>query len=252
MRVTFRPTKFKVDEENPYWISFSDLMSALLVVFILAVVALLIELTEKQNKIDQNIEQLKNAEKARRDILHEIKDELDKHSITIEIADNDTVLRIPESTLTFESDSDKIPKDKALRRSVVIIGEVLHQAINKRFDAKKNNMMRFQYLDTVFIEGHTDSRPSSRVKGNWGLSTFRAISLWEFWGKRVLAQPAFADMKNAYGVNLFSVSGYAASRRFKPNDITSVLQRANRRIDIRFTVKRPSITQLNKIKEIIE
>jgi len=70
-RVRPRP----VDEENPYWISFSDLMSALLVIFILAVVALIIELTQTQEKIDQDIEQLKNAERARRDILYEIREE---------------------------------------------------------------------------------------------------------------------------------------------------------------------------------
>ena len=35
---------------------------------------------------------------------------------------------------------------------------------------------------TIFIEGHTDNRPLQGFmgKGNWGLSTFRAISLWQF------------------------------------------------------------------------
>ena len=36
-----------VDEENPYWMSFSDIMSALLVIFILAAVALMVQLMEK-------------------------------------------------------------------------------------------------------------------------------------------------------------------------------------------------------------
>ena len=34
------------DEENPYWISFSDIMSGLLIVFILAALALILELME--------------------------------------------------------------------------------------------------------------------------------------------------------------------------------------------------------------
>ncbi len=33
-----------VDEENPYWMSFSDIMSALLVIFILASVILILRL----------------------------------------------------------------------------------------------------------------------------------------------------------------------------------------------------------------
>ena len=76
MRTILRSNSRRIDEENPYWISFSDLMSALLVIFILAAVALIIELTEMQKKIEQDIDQLKNAEHARRDILHEIRDEL--------------------------------------------------------------------------------------------------------------------------------------------------------------------------------
>ena len=78
MRSPVRSTSRRVDEENPYWISFSDLMSALLVVFILAAVALIIELTQRTREFNENIEQLQNAEKARRDILYEVQEELDK------------------------------------------------------------------------------------------------------------------------------------------------------------------------------
>ena len=244
-----RPKAVRVDEENPYWISFSDLMSALLVVFILAAVALIIELTETQKKIEDDIQQLRNAEQARKDIIHEIKDELAKQNIAVMIADNDTVLRIPETTLTFTSNSYEIPEDEELRRSIEQIGLILHATINKPFDKSKNGLMRFEYLDTVFLEGHTDSQPSGRVKGNWGLSSYRAISLWEFWDERVVVSPSLSEMKNAFGQKLFSVSGYAASRRLQLNEETPEQRTANRRIDIRFTVKRPTISQLEEIIE---
>ena len=48
---TTRPVS--VDEENPYWMSFSDIMSALLVIFILAAVILILQLMEKQKEIDE-------------------------------------------------------------------------------------------------------------------------------------------------------------------------------------------------------
>ena len=73
----------KVDEENPYWMSFSDLMSGLLVIFILAAVALIIELTQKSEKIDASIEELKKAEEARRNILIDIQEELAKQNIML-------------------------------------------------------------------------------------------------------------------------------------------------------------------------
>lgn len=249
MRILIRAKTRHVDEENPYWISFSDLMSALLVVFILAVVALIIELTQTQKKIEQDIQQLKQAEQARSDILHEIRDELAKQNIEVLIADNDTVLRIPESTLAFDSNSYNLPEDGKVRSAVLTIGQVLHAAINKPFNPDVTEKRRFDYLDTVFIEGHTDSVPTKRVKGNWGLSTFRAISLWEYWGEKLTVSPGFADMSNAFGDKLFSVSGYAATRRVNEHEVAREDRRENRRIDIRFTVKRPRISELEDIVE---
>ncbi|MDQ7075319.1 MAG: OmpA family protein [Gammaproteobacteria bacterium] len=249
MRVLVREKSRSVDEENPYWISFSDLMSALLVVFILAAVALIIELTETQKKVENSIDQLKNAEQARRDILYEIKAELEKQNVKVLIAENDTVLRIPESTLAFSSNSYNLPKNKTVRASVRVIGQILHKAINRPFNQSVTDKRRFDYLDTVFIEGHTDSQRTKRIKGNWGLSTFRAISLWEYWNAELTLLPRFEEMSNAYGKKLFSMSGYSATRRINKVELTPADRRENRRIDIRFTVKRPQILEL---KEIVE
>ena len=249
MRILFRTKPQRVDEENPYWISFSDLMSALLVVFILAAVALIIELTQTQKKIEHDIVQLKHAEQARRDILREIRDELAKQNIEVLIADNDTVLRIPESTLTFASNSYDLPAHENIRTAVLTIGQVLHAAINRPFNPDVTDKRRFDYLDTVFIEGHTDSMPTKRIKGNWGLSTFRAISIWEYWGAKLSVSPSLSDMSNAFGDKLFSVSGYAATRRVNEQEVTQDDRRENRRIDIRFTVKRPRIAELEDIVE---
>jgi len=249
MRTLVREKGRRVDEENPYWISFSDLMSALLVVFILAAVALIIELTQTQKKIEQDIEQLKHAEQARRDILHEIRDELAKQNIEVLIADNDTVLRIPESTLAFASNSYELPTDKSIRSSLLTIGRILHKVINRPFDSKVSAKRRFYYLDTIFIEGHTDSVPTERIKGNWGLSAFRAISIWEFWNDKLDVSPTFSEMTNTFGYKLFSVSGYAATRRVNEIESSQEDRRENRRIDIRFTVKRPQISELEDIVE---
>jgi len=242
MASLFRQDSVKVDEENPYWISFSDLMSGLLVIFILTAVALIIELTEKSNKID---EQLASAELARRNILNEIKSELEKHNIEVLVNKNETILRIPERTLSFATNSDEIPR--AAQQSVKIIGRTIHRALNVPFDSKNKKILRYEYLDTVFIEGHTDSRKSKRKKGNWGLSTYRAISLWEFWQKHIDVTPTFGEMVNSNGIKLFSVSGYAATRKIEEIENTSLQRRANRRIDIRFTIRHPSLTKLKEI-----
>jgi len=151
--------------------------------------------------------------------------------------------------LTFEANSDEIPNKKEVRDAVAAIGRALHRAINKPFQIDTFGPMRYKYLDTVFIEGHTDSRPFPRKKGNWGLSSFRAISLWEFWGQNLALTPQFNEMTNAFDQKLFSISGYAASRRIQTVEETDEQRRRNRRIDLRFTVKRPSISELEKIAD---
>ena len=235
-------TPSKVDEENPYWISFSDLMSALLVIFILAALALIIELTQKTENIDNSIKELQKAEQVRQYILNEIKEELTKQNIKVVIADNETAIRIPEETLSFKSGQDVIPIN--MIDSVKNIGIILHAAI------MKND--RFKYLDTVFIEGHTDSVPIKfgkyRSKGNWGLSTDRAITVWKVWSEELKFTTPLNKLMNNSGENLFSVSGYAATRRVQLIEKTLEQKAKNRRIDIRFTVKRPSIEDLENIK----
>lgn len=239
-RIFNRPSS-KVDEENPYWMSFSDLMSGLLVIFILAAIALIIELTQKTQQIDDSIEELKRAEQARQNIIVEMQEELAKKNIIVEIADNDTVIRIPESTLGFASGEDQIPDNEGMQIAVREIGRVLHQAIIKQ--------ERFQYLDTVFVEGHTDSEGIwYRGKGNWGLSADRAISVWKVWKEELMLKPNLDVLNNAYGQKLFSVSGYAATRRVDLIEETDEQKARNRRIDIRFTVKKPSIAEIESIK----
>lgn len=233
-------TQNSVDEDNPYWVSFSDLMSALLVIFILAAVALIIELTQKTNDVEAGIEELKQAELARKNIIYDVRDELAKRNVIVEIAENDTVIRIPESTLTFTSGQSAIPNDPTIQFAVKEIGLVLYSAIQKN--------KRFQYLDTVFIEGHTDSDGIHyRGKGNWGLSADRAISVWNVWQNELSLEPQFGDLENAYHVKLFSVSGYAATRRVNLQETSQQEKSQNRRIDIRFTVKKPSIAELQRI-----
>ncbi|KUI99563.1 OmpA/MotB family protein [Vibrio sp. MEBiC08052] len=229
-----------IDEENPYWVSFSDLMSGLLVIFILASVALIIELTQKTNQVDAGIDELKKAEQVRRNIVFDIKEELARRNVFVEIAENDTVIRIPDKTLSFVSGEDELPRNNEMQDAVREVGLVLHQAIMKEG--------RLKYLDTVFVEGHTDSdNIYYRGKGNWGLSVDRAISVWNIWQKDIEIEPKFGVLDNVYGQKLFSVSGYAATRRINTTEVDDSEKSQNRRIDIRFTVKRPTIADLERI-----
>jgi flagellar motor protein MotB len=251
----------QVDEENPYWISFSDIMAGLLVIFVLAAVALILELTQKSEQWDEAIKEIAKAEEIRRDILREIEEELSLRGIPVSVIDNDTVLRIPEDVLSFDTRSFDIPSDQGAQDIALEIGEVLYSSISKDD--------RWEYLDTIFVEGHSDRirYDNPDIKGNWGLSTFRAISVWEHWNKEMPEGARLEELNNHIGRKLFSVSGYAETRPVPCTNIDPSINdliqcpegilpeadslRKNRRIDIRFTVRRPALEDYQAIGEAL-
>lgn len=240
-----------VDEENPYWMSFSDIMSALLVIFILASVILILqlmeiqkELKERQVQFEQELVELKKAEQVRRTILDEAVEALRKRGIKVEVSENHAVLSIPNDLLGFDTGAYDI--HAAYQARALEIGKVINEVISRED--------RVEFLDTIFIEGHTDNRPLQGFmgKGNWGLSTFRAISLWQFWGSALSPDEQLARLKNKDGKPLFSVSGYGETRPVLVDQQTEDDFKRNRRIDIRFTIRRPDSAQYEQVRERLE
>jgi flagellar motor protein MotB len=223
-----------VDDENPYWISFSDIMAGLLVIFILASLVLILELLETRNLVKENIENLKEAVEARNLIMDEIKQELEEKNIRVELSDNKEVLRISEDALAFETNRSRIPSSQKIQQTVYEIGKILYERITA-------DNRHEQYLDTIFIEGHTDSRRSNKKGGNWRLSTDRAISIWRYWLEVLPETMKFEELRNHSAEKLFSVSGYAETRRLIEVESTDSDYKKNRRIDIRITIKKPTV-----------
>jgi flagellar motor protein MotB len=235
-----------IDSENPYWVSFSDIMAGLLVVFILALILLMIRLNNqtiiKENlrkQVEKALKELAAIEEVRKEILYEIKNNLETRGVHVEIVENNTVLSIPEK-LSFDSGRYAIPREK--ENTVLLIGKEIKKALLRAG--------RIQNIDTIFIEGHTDSVPYNRVElGNWGLSAHRAISIWNYWTEIPGELSEFKNMKNRNGKHLFSVSGYSWTRRAVEPDVTPGDKEKNRRIDIRFTMRTPVAGELQKLLE---
>ena len=234
----------RADEENPYWISFSDIMAGLLIIFILASLILIVELLETREQVDSNIASIIEAEEARGAILREIRDELERKNILIEISDNESVLRIPNDLLAFETDRYSIPQSRKIRNIVYEIGRVIYERVTHE--------ERWQYLDTIFVEGHTDSRRSYREMGNWGLSAYRAISIWNYWLDSLPDDMRLEDLVNHENEKLFSVSGYAETRPVVEKQLTEADYVKNRRIDIRFTIRKPGKEDFRNVIRPVE
>ena len=248
-------------EEDSVWISFSDFMLALLTVFMLAAVALVFSLTQKQDTLAQATVDLKQAkaeadlatargdtfdamlndlgtgEQIRGTMVAEVQDALAARGIRVDVDPANTVLRVPVELLGFDSGSSEIrPENES---NALAIGEVIAGVLLADD--------RYQKLDTVFVEGHTDDVPmDSLVGGNWGLSTARAISIWRLWEDRL---PSDLETLSGYtGERLFSVSGYADTRPVNTVQATSEDRAANRRIDIRFTEHRLSEEEITSVR----
>lgn len=232
--------------ENPYWMSFSDMMSGMLIIFILVCIALLYELTQMKEDYNSNMEELSKALSVRYELIHEIKDELAQKNIEVYVSDNDTVLRIPESALHFDTNRHEIKNEH--KETAEEIGRALYEAITKN--------ERWKHLETVFVEGHTDSKQvRDNPRYNWDLSAMRAISLWQYWLGNTDFGPHMRDFRNKDRKRLFSVSGYADSRPVEGSDPQSTLDedlRRQRRIDIRFTTRQPTFREYNEAGQTFE
>ena len=106
------PILGEVMKQTPTGFPFPDIMAGLLVIFILAALLLILQLTQQREKIDLAILEIEKANQVRSEILAEIKKALEQDGIKVEISENDSVLRIPSKTLNFASDRAYIPDDR--------------------------------------------------------------------------------------------------------------------------------------------
>jgi len=250
-------------DENPFVLSFSDLMAGLLAIFILALIVTMLELQKRKEELLREQEKIKitlvelvgslqeiqtlqtniasaldgvsQRERSLTAMLEGIQKDLQDRGVEVVVAENGSVLRIPEKGLSFALGKYDIPP--SFEPNAIAIGQALSHALEQ----ESNRRM----LDTVFIEGHTDAVLNSREMGNWGLSTYRAISLWNYW---TLKPGELANLKDFHNMPpnpeqrprpLVSVSGYAETRSTHPPEIAATMKPdrpEDRRIDIRFTL----------------
>ena len=255
------------DEGAGYLVSVSDIMAGLLFVFIITLVAFVIQfqlasdekereqqtlidtqqiLKETQQILKEKVDDLTNAKKLRKALLSQIQDELDEQGVKVQVDLDQGILRLTEETIRFRtgrSSLDDRPKQNIELISRVLAGLLPCYAGTPRLGMSCSKETHGK-LEAVFIEGHTDNVP---IKGtsytNWKLSAQRAINTYKYMRQ---VQPELADLGNSRGERMFSVAGYADSRQQYPHD-TPTNDARNRRIDMRFIMTPP-----NKDHEIVD
>ena len=250
------------DDGAGYLISVSDMMAGLLFVFLITLVAFVINFrvaTDEQRAAQEVAEQQKeqailekeraeavrddltNARRLRTQMLEDIRGRLAARGIRVEIDHDHGVLRLSENAISFESSRAELPQDE--QRKLAQIGAVLMEVL-PCYAANGGDGCEDRArgkLEAVFIEGHTDNVPlqGGQFQDNWDLSAQRAMYTYRLLADR---EPELPELRNKLAQPLFSVSGYGEGRPVIGHDEPTNEPR-NRRIDLRFIMAPPPATQ---------
>ncbi|ASA95761.1 MULTISPECIES: OmpA/MotB family protein [Anoxybacillus] len=153
--------RYRKRGEVNYWMSYADLMSAMLMVFALLLMVVILdyrELLEKKEK------QIKEVVSVKTEIIQALTEEFKKSNMSIEIDQQTGAIRFPGSIL-FKTNSSEISEE----------GKVfLKKFIPKYLGILLQDRFRNE-ISSIIIEGHTDKQGTYMY--NMSLSQARAYSV---------------------------------------------------------------------------
>ena len=256
--------------EDSYLVSVSDLVSALIFVFIIMLAVFAYQLAQETERRTQETERLTAAGETRRRMLEAIAGRLQEAGIRVEVVPDQGILRLSDNAITFPSGSDTpeaghevnvghlaralaevVPHyvsvgaavgdgaaaARARRRAGIDDGRRPYcQAPADPSDYRHDPGAHPWLLETLLIEGHTDAvpvAPGNRFRDNLELSSMRAATVHAM---LVACEAGLDRVLNTGRQPILSTSGYGARR-----PVTADADRTddNRRIDLRFLLEPP-------------
>ena len=240
------PSGRKEDGEGSYLASVSDLMIGLLFIFIILVVVLALE----QRRQEAELDTVKGAADPRASVTEVIGQALKDAKLDVRVDPASGVISLPSDTLfALGSSSLSVTATQAIREARERLAVVLPCYVaSERTHVTGTQCAHnrgWHEIDTIFLEGHTDSVANTKPGGNLGLSFDRARSI-----QLVLTGEGspMAPFRNSAEQPIFSYSAYGADRLLPGIDGTAA---QNRRVDLRIVLKYQSINDtLEKLKHI--
>ena len=251
----------KEEGYNTFWISVSDLMAGIVFIFLILLTVFSIQFKEEQNSFIEAKNELQAPAKTRSQILLELKNVLKKNGLEVEIDPEEGILRLSEHVLTFTT-AKALPNTENLM-NIGRLAKALTSVLPcySRFSQKNDSQEKLatalpewcsppsaqedytcdgtykSTIETVMIEGHTDSmnvKAGAGYRDNLALSAARATTVL-----RLLKQcdSKLGHLFNQKGQPIIGASGYSDLRpiiKDNPRD------HRNRRIDIRFVMDLPN------------
>ena len=222
--------------------AYGDMITATLFVFILVLIAYVINFTDNRDREKTLGEQVSEIVMRQSFIVDQVSRRLSVSGIDHEADKKHGVIRISSDDLAFEAGSyelrpnqgSKVDAVAAALAGVIPCYGSPSLAVFQRLGcgAKQHGQLR-----AVAVEGHTDNVPLSpgkAVRDNMDLSALRAATVL---GK-IKANPVLANLANGNGRQMFFSSGYGSTRPINDH-ATPVSDRENRRIEIRLVLDNP-------------
>ena len=250
-----------VRSEGNYLANVSDLVSALMFVFILTLAVFALRLADVTADIARVTEELTSNRVTQASILHDVRERLEDAGMRVEVVPEQGVLRLSENAINFPFGGETPIDRQNVGRLARVLADVIpcfaspstesvaatprpeedREAADRSHCQLPDAKPRYQCpglpgrLDTVLIEGHTDGVPVARglrFRSNLELASMRAANVHRM---IVACEPEIERMVNSYGASILSTSGYGSARPVGADHLAA----ENRRIDLRFLLEPP-------------
>ena len=252
-----RPSPDAGQGGHNYLASVSDLVSALIFVFIIMLAVFAYQLANVT-------EDLTAADETRDRMLVEIATRLQDSGMRVEVLADQGVLRLSENSINFPSGSETPASEH--HQNVGLLAQAIAEVVpcyvspsRGAFMSRGDGDVPFYcqspadpstyecreetlpwLLETLLIEGHTDDVPVAagrRFRDNLELSSIRAATVQRM---IIACEPGVENLRNTHDYPILSTSGYGATRPVSNSSVqTDDTRRVNRRIDLRFLLEPP-------------
>ncbi|WGS18962.1 MULTISPECIES: OmpA family protein [unclassified Bradyrhizobium] len=266
------------EEGENYFISMTDMMVGVLFIFIILLMSFALlfrqqtdvqvaktkvqskkievaesvgrELDETELRIRRRLDEIREASELRLRLLTEVRDQLSREGLTVEISPSGDVLRLTEAAVQFPVNNFSLLGDA--KKNVDKIAHVLSRVLpaysicpgpRSQFACRNPDQAS---VETVFIEGHTDE--TGNDDQNWSLSAQRAASTYR---ELIAVAPELRRIVNRRKQEILSISGYSSTRPIDPSE-TTIARGRNRRIDLRFVMDTDPTSGLEEVQGLLQ
>jgi flagellar motor protein MotB len=200
--------------------------------------------------------ELRDREAARAGLLQRLATRLQDGGIKFTLDQQSGVLRLSDSVPFATGRSDLTDET---RKTLLVLGHVLGDVLPCFAAAPDRHECQADdspILETVLVEGHTDSQPYPRMTAlqseqeNDRLSAARALTVFTELRQR---EPSLDTLRNPSGQPLLGISGYGQRRPLPASTGSADTELTrNRRIDIRFVLASRTSDELKALLSSID